>query len=66
VDGTAAALRDIQAGEELTFDYGADYYVESELGCPCSVHEVAGSPYLVSVFFFKILDLIFFLASLQH
>jgi hypothetical protein len=56
VEGTAgfyaAALRDIREGEELTFHYGTDYF-EDLAGCPCSAHEEARSPYLVSGFFFR-------------
>jgi hypothetical protein len=48
----AIALTDIHEGEELTFDYGPEYF-EDEVGCPCSAHKDAKSPYLVSRFFFR-------------
>lgn len=51
VEGTAGyyaiALRDIQEGQELTFNYGLDYF-DGPLGCPCSAHREARSHYLVA------------------
>ena len=47
----ALALTDIHEGDELTFDYSPGYF--EEIGCPCSAHTEARSPYLVSGFFFR-------------